>query len=160
MFLFLSLPICATLVLSVGICHSLEIRQSPSPSWTWKPSSTGTCDFSFACFPRNFLSAKELEALVSKRLEKDGMVGMAVAGGAALALGGQFFWHTISLELGKTMNEMNVMFILQALLGWDLPLRGGKPWKSKKTTGPSAGDEPSAWMNINLIRVENIFRDR
>jgi len=32
--------------------------------------------------------AQELEALVSKRLEKDGMVGMAVAGGAALALGG------------------------------------------------------------------------
>ena len=148
------------LLLSVGICHSLEIRQSASPSWTWKPSSTGTCDFSFACFPRNFLSAKELEALVSKRLEKDGMVGMAVAGGAALALGGQFDWHSISLELGKTLNEMNVMFILQALLGWDLPLRGGKPWKSKKTTGPSAGDEPSAWMNINLIRVENIFRDR
>ena len=28
---------------------------------------------------------------MSKRLEKDGMVGMAVAGGAALALGGQFF---------------------------------------------------------------------
>ena len=55
---------------------------------------------------------------------------------------------------------MNVMFISQALLGWDLPLRGGKPWKSKKTTGPSAGDEPSAWRNINLIRVENMFRDR
>lgn len=32
---------------------------------------------------------KELEALVSKKLEKDGMVGMAVAGGAALAVGGQ-----------------------------------------------------------------------
>ena len=33
-------------------------------------------------------SDQELEALVSKRLEKDGMVGMAVAGGAALAVGG------------------------------------------------------------------------
>jgi len=32
--------------------------------------------------------AQELEALVSKKLEKDGMVGMAVAGGAALAVGG------------------------------------------------------------------------
>jgi len=32
--------------------------------------------------------AQELESLVSKRLEKDGMVGMAVAGGAALAFGG------------------------------------------------------------------------
>ena len=32
---------------------------------------------------------KELEALVSKKLEKDGMVGMAVAGGAALAVGGR-----------------------------------------------------------------------
>ena len=31
---------------------------------------------------------KELEAIVSRRLEKDGMVGMAVAGGAAVALGG------------------------------------------------------------------------
>ena len=27
--------------------------------------------------------------MVSKKLEKDGMVGMAVAGGAALAVGGQ-----------------------------------------------------------------------
>ena len=36
-------------------------------------------------------SDQELEALVSKRLEKDGMVGMAVAGGAALAVGGQMF---------------------------------------------------------------------
>jgi len=33
-------------------------------------------------------TCKELEALVSKKLEKDGMVGMAVAGGAALAVGG------------------------------------------------------------------------
>jgi len=32
--------------------------------------------------------AQELESLVTKRLEKDGMAGMAVAGGAALALGG------------------------------------------------------------------------
>merc|ERR1711971_1121710 len=32
--------------------------------------------------------AQELEAIVSRRLEKDGMVGMAVAGGAAVALGG------------------------------------------------------------------------
>jgi len=32
--------------------------------------------------------AQELEAIVTKRLEKDGMVGMAVAGGAAVALGG------------------------------------------------------------------------
>ena len=31
---------------------------------------------------------QELEAIVTKRLEKDGMVGMAVAGGAAVALGG------------------------------------------------------------------------
>ena len=36
-------------------------------------------------------SGQELEALVSKRLEKDGMVGMAVAGGAALAVGGLKF---------------------------------------------------------------------
>ena len=158
MFLLLSLLICATLV----------CRNMPQPWNTSEPFSKLNLEtvkhrhvwFSFASFPRNFLSAKELEALVSKRLEKDGMVGMAVAGGAALALGGQFCWHLTSLELGKTLNEMNVMFILQALLGWDLPLRGGKPWKSKKTTGPSTGDEPSAWMNINLIRVENIFRDR
>ena len=33
-------------------------------------------------------TCKELESLVSKKLEKDGMVGMAVAGGAALAVGG------------------------------------------------------------------------
>merc|ERR1712042_25687 len=32
--------------------------------------------------------AQELEVIASKRLEKDGMVGMAVAGGAAVALGG------------------------------------------------------------------------
>jgi len=32
--------------------------------------------------------AQDLEALIKKRLEKDGMVGMAVAGGAALAFGG------------------------------------------------------------------------
>ena len=32
--------------------------------------------------------AQELETIVSKRLEKDGMIGMAVAGGAAVALGG------------------------------------------------------------------------
>lgn len=32
--------------------------------------------------------AQELESIVSKRLEKDGMIGMAVAGGAAVALGG------------------------------------------------------------------------
>merc|ERR1712080_746508 len=32
--------------------------------------------------------AMELEAAVSKKLEKDGMVGMAVAGGTALAFGG------------------------------------------------------------------------
>lgn len=32
--------------------------------------------------------AQELEVIVKKRLEKDGMVGMAVAGGAALAFGG------------------------------------------------------------------------
>ena len=71
-------------------------------------------------------------------------------------------WRSIFLTLTffRTPNEMNVMFKLQALLGWDLPLRGGKPWKSKKTTGPSAGDEPSVWMNINLIWVENTFRDR
>ena len=158
MFLLLSFLICATLV----------CRNMPQPWNTSEPFSKLNLEtakhrhvwFSFASFPRNFLSAKELEALVSKRLEKDGMVGMAVAGGAALALGGQFCWHLTSLELGKSLNEMNVMFILQALLGWDLPLRGGKPWKSKKATGPSAGDEPSAWMNINLIRVENIFRDR
>ena len=31
---------------------------------------------------------QELEAIVTKRLEKDGMIGMAVAGGAAVALGG------------------------------------------------------------------------
>ena len=29
-----------------------------------------------------------MEVIASKRLEKDGMVGMAVAGGAAVALGG------------------------------------------------------------------------
>jgi len=32
--------------------------------------------------------AQELEVIASKRLEKDGMVGMAVAGGAAVAFGG------------------------------------------------------------------------
>jgi len=32
--------------------------------------------------------AQELESIVTKRLEHDGMVGMAVAGGAALAFGG------------------------------------------------------------------------
>merc|ERR550525_950499 len=32
--------------------------------------------------------AQELEAIVTKRLEKDGMIGMAVAGGTAVALGG------------------------------------------------------------------------
>ena len=32
--------------------------------------------------------AQELEAIVTKKLEKDGMIGMAVAGGATLALGG------------------------------------------------------------------------
>ena len=35
-----------------------------------------------------FSSSQELEAIVTKRLEKDGMIGMAVAGGAAVALGG------------------------------------------------------------------------
>ena len=32
--------------------------------------------------------AQELEVMVSKRLEKDGLVGVAVAGGTAVALGG------------------------------------------------------------------------
>ena len=32
--------------------------------------------------------AQELETIVTKKLEKDGMIGMAVAGGATLALGG------------------------------------------------------------------------
>jgi len=32
--------------------------------------------------------AQELEVMVCKRLEKDGMMGMAVAGGTAVALGG------------------------------------------------------------------------
>lgn len=32
--------------------------------------------------------AQELEVVASARLEKDGMVGMAAAGGAAVALGG------------------------------------------------------------------------
>ena len=32
--------------------------------------------------------AQELEAIVTKKLEKDGMIGMAVAGGTAVALGG------------------------------------------------------------------------
>ena len=32
--------------------------------------------------------AQELEVIVTKRLEKDGMIGMAVAGGTAVALGG------------------------------------------------------------------------
>jgi len=34
------------------------------------------------------LQAQELEKMISKKLEKDGMVGMAVAGGTALAFGG------------------------------------------------------------------------
>ena len=33
-------------------------------------------------------SFQELEAIVTKRLEKDGMIGMAVAGGAVVAMGG------------------------------------------------------------------------
>ena len=32
--------------------------------------------------------AQELEVIVTKKLEKDGMIGMAVAGGTAVALGG------------------------------------------------------------------------
>merc|ERR1711971_669885 len=32
--------------------------------------------------------AQELETIVTKRLEKDGMIGMAVAGGAVVAVGG------------------------------------------------------------------------
>ena len=32
--------------------------------------------------------AQELEGIVTKKLEKDGMIGMAVAGGTAVALGG------------------------------------------------------------------------
>ena len=34
------------------------------------------------------LQAQELEKMISKKLEHDGMVGMAVAGGTALAFGG------------------------------------------------------------------------
>ena len=34
------------------------------------------------------LQAKELETMITKKLEKDGMVGMAVAGGTAIAFGG------------------------------------------------------------------------
>ena len=33
-------------------------------------------------------SFQELETIVTKRLEKDGMIGMAVAGGAVVAVGG------------------------------------------------------------------------
>ena len=37
--------------------------------------------------------------MVSKKLEKDGMVGMAVAGGAALAVGGQKFIRSFKAKL-------------------------------------------------------------
>ena len=148
------------LLLSVGICHSLEIRQSPSPSWTWKPSSTGTCDFLLLLSLATFSLPRSWRPWCPSGSRRTGWSAWQLLVELPLHLEVNFFWHSLSLELGKTLNEMNVMFTLQALLGWDLPLRGGKPWKSKKTTGPSAGDEPSVWMNINLIRVESIFRDR
>ena len=36
----------------------------------------------------NSFPFQELETIVTKRLEKDGMIGMAVAGGAVVAVGG------------------------------------------------------------------------
>ena len=76
--------------LSVGICHSFEICKGPPPSGAWEPTSTGFfLPMVFTLFFSLCSHDKELEALVSKKLEKDGMVGMAVAGGAALAVGGK-----------------------------------------------------------------------
>ena len=159
MFLFLSLPICATLV----------CRNMPQPWNTSEPFSKLNLEtvkhrhvwFFFCLFPSQLPLCQGAGGLgvQAAREGRDGRHG-SCWWSCPCTWRSIFFWHSISLELGKTLNEMNVMFILQALLGWDLPLRGGKPWKSKKTTGPSAGDEPSAWMNINLVRVENILRDR
>ena len=35
--------------------------------------------------------AQELEAIIQKKMEKEGLIGMAVVGGATLALGGKIY---------------------------------------------------------------------
>ena len=35
--------------------------------------------------------AQELEAIIQKKMEKEGLIGMAVVGGATLALGGNIY---------------------------------------------------------------------
>ena len=85
----------------------------------------------FVLFDVQF-SGQELEALVSKRLEKDGMVGMAVAGGAALAVGGQMlkiYRHSIDNISSVLLDSAKNVFPLAGLVGLGLAFAGRQAMK-------------------------------